>query len=545
MKNLFKKKRTWIVLVLLVIAAWIVFVPKKNNNLSGTSEGTASRMDITEYITGSGVINPKDQYSITTLVSGEVLSADFEEGDIVSKDSVLYKIDASDAEKSIESASIALERSRHNYSTASKNLSDTNIKASNSGIIKTLYIKAGDSVQNGSKVADIYDDSVMELVLPFNESDIPNLYNGASVTVDLVGSGMKFQGSISHIATAAYTKYGNMRVCDVTVHVANTSKAIKSGDKATAYVGDIYCNDSGTFKYLVEETVTAKASGDVASLNYKQGDYINGGSTIASLSSDSLSDNIYSSSLSVRDSILNLEKASDQLDDYTITTPISGTVVTKNMKAGDKIDNKNSSEPLAVIYDLSSLKFTMNIDELDISKIAVGQEVSITATALGDKKYKGMIEKVSLNSTASNGTTTYPVTVVVMDFDEGLLPGMNVDAEIVVQKSENVLAVPVSAVQRGNVVYVKGTKENSEDTAPEGYKTVKVETGISNSEVIEIKSGLSEGDKVYLPGVKSNTMNINQMGAMQGIQPGGGAPQGGAPQGGAPQGGGQRQGGGR
>lgn len=517
----------------MVVAA--IIIPKKNNS-NGGSQGVVSRTDISEYITGSAVISPKDQYSINTLVSGEVLFAGFEEGDIVSEGDVLYKIDAYDAEQSISSANIALERARNSYNNAAKNLNDSNITVKNSGIIQTLYIKNGDSLQSGSKIADIYDDSVMEIVLPFNESDIPSLYVGAGAVVDIVGSGASFQGKITHIATSGYTKTGNMRVCDITIQVNNSSKAIKSGDKATAHVGDIYCNDSGTFKYLVEETITSKVSGDVVTLNFKQGDYIYSGNTLASLNSDNLSDSLYTSSLSVKDSILNLEKATNQLEDYTITTPISGTVVTKNIKAGDKIDSKNSSDALAVIYDLSSLKFTMNVDEMDISKIRVGQEVNITATALNDKQYKGVIEKVSLNSTSSNGVTTYPISVVIEEFDGSLLPGMNVDAEIVVQKVENVLAVPVSAVQRGNVVYVKGTKENADDDAPEGYKTVKVETGISNSSVIEIKSGLSEGDSVYLPGVKSQT-NLYQQAGMNGHPPGVG---GGAP----PQNGGNRQGGG-
>ncbi|MGN1093188.1 MAG: efflux transporter periplasmic adaptor subunit, partial [Monoglobaceae bacterium] len=119
-----------------------------------------------------------------------------------------------------------------------------------------------------------------------------------------------------------------------------------------------------------------------------------------------------------------------------------------------------------------------------------------------------------------------------------------IDIEITVNKAENALAIPVNAVNRGNTVYVKGDKESDDDKAPEGYKTVNVEVGISNGQFIEVKSGLNEGDTVYSARTSSDSQSM-MPGMMGGGMPGGGMPGGGMPGGGGmPSGGGNRSSGG-
>jgi len=214
----------------------------------------------------------------------------------------------------------------------------------------------------------------------------------------------------------------------------------------------------------------------------------------------------------------------------------------KNIKAGDKLDNSNMSTEMAVIYDMSSLECELSVDELDIKNVKVGQTVIIKSDAVEGKIYHGEVQSVSVNGTTSNGVTTYPVTIVITDFDEDLLPGMNIDVEITTSQAENVLAIPLTAVKRGNIVFVKGEKETENDSAPEGYKTVKVETGVYNNEYIEIKSGLKEGDIVYTPQIQSSGTGFSMEGmrGMSGGMPSGVMPSGGMPNGGMPSGGGMR-----
>ena len=147
---------------------------------------------------------------------------------------------------------------------------------------------------------------------------------------------------------------------------------------------------------------------------------------------------------------------------------------------------------------------------------------------------EGVVTKVSVAGTTSNGVTTYPVTVQIDNPPEDLLPGMNVDATIVVDEAENAVAVPISAVQRGNIVYVKDeTATNTDGTMvngtllPDGWKAVEVETGLSDDSYIEIVSGIEEGDIVYVPEtVRESSGEEGEMGMMPGGDMGGGMPSG-------------------
>ena len=212
---------------------------------------------------------------------------------------------------------------------------------------------------------------------------------------------------------------------------------------------------------------------------------------------------------------------------------------------------------MAIIADLSTLIFEMSIDELDVSSITEGQRVVITADALPGKTFNGYVDNVSIVGTSSNGVTSYPVKIVVENgTEEGLIPGMNVSASIEIESREDVLRVPVSAIRRGNMVYVKGKADsktgegmpNGEngktaktdksmnkmaDDVPAGYTAVRVEVGLSDSEFTEIVSGLNEGDEVLLPDITSGLQTMQEK--MQGMMNGGGMPMGGGmPGGGMP-----------
>ena len=202
---------------------------------------------------------------------------------------------------------------------------------------------------------------------------------------------------------------------------------------------------------------------------------------------------------------------------YMVKSPISGTIVDKQYKAGDTISG--TGRTLCTIYDLSYLEMTINIDELDISTVRVGQEVTITAEAVPRASYSGKITKVSLlASSGSGGATYYPVTIRLDSYD-GLRPGMNVDAEIVLEAAENVIAAPSASISRGNLVLITADSPSAvnaeEREAPEGYVYVKVETGVSDDGYTQILSGLQEGD---VTAYRSSRGNGNmKMGGMMGM----------------------------
>ena len=484
-----------LVIVIIIVAVKACSVKGKNDAMQASTYtmDTAVRTSIVESITGTGTLEPADKYTVTTLLKGDVLSDAFEEGDIVKEDQTLYQIDSSDMETSIEKAQISVSSAQRNYNTAVKALDNLNVKTKVGGTVTDVLVEVGDEVSAGQEIAKVRDDSVMTIELPFPADEADTFYIGQSAEVTLYGSFETLSGTVASVSGATQVMPGNMIVKNVKINVDNPG-AISEEQMATAEVGTSGSTQSGKFQYKENRSVNAEVSGEVVEIVNDEGALVSDGSTIIRLESDNVTDSVQSASDNVKDAQISLENQYENLEDYTVKSPINGTVIEKLVKAGDTID---AGAKLCTIYDLSYLKMTMNVDELDINKISVGQDVTITADAVEGKTFAGKVTKINMAGTTTNGVTTYPVEVQIDNPDEDLLPGMNVSTEIVVSQADDVIAIPVGAVTRGNMVLVKTGANSSEDPSiPEGYEYVEVETGISNDSYVEIKSGINEGDEI-------------------------------------------------
>ena len=514
-------KKAVIILVCVIVAAaaavWkLQLFGKKAAQTNATyAAATVQKRDVSVTLSGSGTLAAASSYDVTSLVSGEVKSAAFEKGDTVQEGDVLYQIDPSDAESSIESAELNVQKSELSYENVTKTLANLNVSAPASGTITELDVKVGDNVQNGGKIGVVRNSAVMSLKVPFNSADAASIRVGAAASVTLDSTFETLSGTVTKVASNEQVLTGNMLVRYVTIDVSNPG-GITDTTTGSAEVGGIACNSSATFTYKSSENITAKASGTVKSILADEGDRVSSGQTVITLDSSDAEQQVSNAKLSLEDARNSLEDKQKALDDYTIKSPISGTVIEKDVKAGDKLSGggSSSSTTLCKIYDLSYLTMDISVDELDVSKVQVGQKVSITADAVEGKTYTGEVTNVSISGTTSNGVTAYPVTVRITDAD-GLLPGMNVDAKIVVESVSDVLTVPVDAVERGNTVLAlqnsSGTVEDGQKLTlddsgkPDGFKSAKVTLGVSNDDYIEVKSGLKEGDVVAVATVVADT----------------------------------------
>lgn len=568
-KKLTKKQKAVRAACVLVIGAAAVwggirfFGESKHTGGAAVSQRTAvvQKMDIVSSLSSSGTLSPKDTYNITSLVSGEVISADFEEGDQVEEGQVLYVIDASSMESELSSAQSSLERAQETYDLAVEDYNDAvsdysgnTYKSTESGYIKTLYVKAGDKVNANTKLADVYNDKVMKLRVPFLNTDAAGISIGNQGLITLSDTGEQLAGTVIAVANMEESLAGGRLVRYVTLQVDNPG-GLTASMAATVQIGDYLCAQEGTFEPTLDTVMNADiaTSVEIASMLVNEGDYISKGSSLFKMT-DKTADNLIRSYKDTMDRAKeSLESAQSKLDNtqdnyenYTITAPISGQVITKTVKAGDNVTSGgNSTTTLAVIYDLSELTFEMSVDELDVQSVKVGQNVEVTADAFEGQTFNGQVTNVSLASSYSNGVTNYPVTVTLKETGD-LLPGMNVDGNIILDEAQDALVVPVDALMRGNRVYVKDeTVTESEGSVPAGFKAVEVETGLINDDYVEIINGLSEGDEVYV--AESSVGDSMQMmpGGMGGMGggPGGNMGGGGGTPGGG-QGGGNRGGGG-
>lgn len=475
---------------------------------------TVIRQNITSTLSSSGTISPKDTYSITSMSEGEVVQADFEEGDRVEAGQILYRIDASSMESKLSSASNSLERAQSSYDTAVSDYNEAvgkysgnTYKATKSGYIKQLYIEAGDKVASNTQIADIYNDQIMKIKVPFLNMEAAAIAPGSPAVLTLSDTLEQLDGTVLSVSSMDEALTGGRLVRYVTIQVANPG-GLTADMTATAAVGDFVSSGDGTFSATVDTVLAADLSSnvEVEALLVNEGDFVSAGSPIFSMKASTAEkliktykDSMDNAQASLEQAQSSLDSTQDTYDDYTITAPISGTVIKKSYKVGDKVQNGSSASALAVIYDMSSVTFQMNIDELDISNVKTGQTVEVTADAFENEKFSGKVTNISLEGTSSNGVTYYPVTVT-LDEVGGLLPGMNVDGVIIVDSVENALAVPADALQRGNLVYVKDDSvTEAQGRVPAGFREVKVGTGLISSDYVEIVSGdLQEGDVVYV-----------------------------------------------
>lgn len=624
---------------------------------------TVSTRTITEIIEGTGTIEPNASYNVTPLVSGEILEDYFEEGDMVYEDQPLYLIDSESGDSRITQLTNAVDKAEKDLKKAVESLDDLYIKSTVTGTIEKIYVEVGDDIKSGELLADVKDKSTMTVEIPFFAQDVDDGYvkvgDKAVVTVD---EDQHFNGTVTEIEATSNPNAYNTPVKKVTIAVSNNGSLSNTTSATSASVNGHTGNGGGTFNYKDSGAIYATNSGEVVSIYYKEGQNISKNQYLLVLNDKNVKDNIETLENNVEDAMINLDDAKEDLDNYKIKAPNTGKIVTKSYKEGDTVSgNSNGGTTLAVIYDMTALKFTMYIDELDIDKLDEGQDVIVTCDSRSGQEYHGTITNISILGSTSNGTTSYPVEVTIENVEDesqrtvdedgtihktyktgmtvtegkytlkssvpsdngtlyeyengkqillthsgelydgdsllreygtsytagdniytfssdystltleeqntkGMLRiAMNVNAQIIVEKHENVIAVPQSAIGRGDVVKVvktndadkndekKNEKPNDIENAPDfengenmpqmkseygtvsndtEYEEVTVTTGASDDDYIEITSGLEEGDVVIIDNSQSSSSTEMQFGMMGGGMPGGDFGGGGMPSGG-------------
>ena len=536
------KKITAVVCVAAVAAA--VLLPKNSKKAVQAStqymETALERRDITNTFSGSGTISAANTYTVKSLVKGTVLTADFEVGDTIEKGTVLYTIDSSDVATSVEKAQLALEQAQRSYDdTADAQY----IRSVIGGTVASIKVKAGDYVTAGQEIATVRDDSSLLLTLEFPAADASGFAVGQAAEVILNGTFETLSGTVQAVAGTDTISSGNLLVRTVTIAVKNNG-SLTTAQAASATINGVSALASARFDYQHQQTVTATTSGTVAAVCVKEGAAIEANTAIVQLSGTELSRQVQSAADSLLNAQLSMSDTEKQMENYTIPSPISGTVIQKNVKAGDTVGtDTTASETLCTIYDLSYLEMTLNVDELEILSIKEGQTVTITADAISDRTFTGVVTSVSAAGTTTGGTTTYPVTIRIDDTGD-LLPGMNATAEIEVSSASNALAVPNGSVVRGNYVLVTKDSPSAANavqdmTAPDGYVYVKITTGTSDDDYIEVASGLQEGDTIAYDADAAEKQNASDSmefmvgpGGSGGPGRGNGGPGGGGPGGG-------------
>jgi len=220
-----------------------------------------------------------------------------------------------------------------------------------------------------------------------------------------------------------------------------------------------------------------------------------------------------------------LENARISLDDTSVRSPIAGTVISRPAEVGQVITSPTSAVGggtlLMEMADLNKVRVRALIDEIDIGKISIGQEVTLKVSAYRDKKFLGVVSKIEPMSKIDQNVTTFPVLIDIENKDNLLLIGMNTDVEIEILNEEVAIALPTGSLRTRKDVTsaakLLGMKQNDIKTflskrvdgenfnayivlkkTNKGVTPTWIKVGKTDLNFVEVKEGIQTKEVVYV-----------------------------------------------
>jgi HlyD family secretion protein len=331
------------------------------------------------------------------------------------------------------------------------------IKSKASGIVEKLYVDAGDHVKAGQLLAELDKEQIRASVRAAQAALAAAVANEKAASADLERSRVDAEGVDVPMLKRAYDRAVQMG---------------KDGVVSEAAVDDAQKN----YELAVNKQAVARAQLGVARAKVVQ------------------------AQAEVQRSRATLESAEEDLRYATITAPIDGVVLSRDVERGDAVSSilvmGSAATLVMTIGDTTQVYVKGKVDESDIGKVYLGQPARIRVESFKDKTFNGKVTKISPMGTEKDNVTTFEVRVSIDNPGGELKANMTANAEIIQEDHKNVLMIPEAAV-----IYdeKKNTSVDVPDaSAKDGKKKLAVSLGISNGSKTEVLSGLKEGDKVVL-----------------------------------------------
>lgn len=498
-------KRIIIVIVICVVAFMIFNKPEetKSYRTSGVERG-----DIETIVSGSGALSATKERKEYSKVSAEVDEIYYVEGDKVEEDYPIIKLDSSNYEATVKAQEIAIKQAELSKQNIEKQINDLEIKSETDGYISNLSIEKGSYVTNSMAICNIVKDGRFSVVLQFTYYENNPIQVGSKANITLVDSLTTMSGTVTKVSDMRRLVSGNAQVVDVTIEADTTGFSLEGANaKAEIYNGAMILSSANMAKFtsINSNIVRSKTMGTVKEVYANEGKKVKKGETIALLENTDLVTNLQNINLNLENLNNQLVTMKKQLGYYLIKAPISGTITSQKVEKGDMVA---AGTMLTAISNKDTMEFVVPIDELDIAKIDYDQEVRVKIDALEETENNPLVGKITdipEEGVTVSGVTDYYVTIQVSG-NADMKISMNANADIVVNSVKNVLTIPVDSIIKENgKKYVDILKEDGATV-----ERREVETGASDITNIEVKNGLSEGEKVIIPEATSG-MGLFQM----------------------------------
>jgi len=483
-----KRTRTMIILgAVAVVAAVGIFLLVTN---LGKDESTTSVLnyrvtsvssgEISSTISGSGTLSALEAESVTAAAESTITSVNFQPGDKISAGDVVMTLTSDELESQLESLQDDLSSTRSSLASARQYLTNLNVTATKSGIIKSVLVGVGDVVDDMEYLCRIATDGKMKVVIP--TVDGMKLYDAVTVQI----------GDETQDGYVTAISGGNATVVfPDDYYPVGTSATVLNSDGATLGTGTLNVNE-----YV---DVTA-ASGQIATVLAKENTKVSKGSTVFTLAQGAPT----ATYTALKDTETDLlDQIADLEDQLTIKAEYDCELTSLSVAAGDTV---SAGTALCTLTGTSGYTLALSIDELDIASVKLGQNATITLDAL-DGEFTGTVTNISYSGSGSY-VTSYTATITTEPID-GAYPGMSASVEVITETSGETMIVSVSAVQYdGDTAYVllAGDDASIGDTLSaseidlDSLTKVTVTTGMSDGSYIAISGeGLSAGSLIWMP----------------------------------------------
>ena len=292
--------------------------------------------------------------------------------------------------------------------------------------------------------------------------------------------------------------------------------------------------DQRTANNIVDQTKSDLEAAKVRLLNaesqYDRGIELHKNSSISDKDFEDIKENYAQAKSTLVRNEVSYENAKIALDDTEVKSPLDGTIISRPVEVGQVISSPTSAfgegSILMTMADLSKVRVRALVDEIDVGKVSLGQNVSIKVAAYRDKEFIGTVSKIEPKAYVQQNVTTFPVLIDINNKDNLLLIGMNTDVELQILDKEVSLSVPTMSLRTRKDIYtaaaildieketideflknkVKGENFNRfiviKDSKKGPYLSW-VRVGISDLENVEILEGLDKNDVVYILPSKS------------------------------------------
>jgi len=292
----------------------------------------------------------------------------------------------------------------------------------------------------------------------------------------------------------------------------SSSKGTRAGNLGTvkAKRGNIVITISsfGHVRANREESLRFRTGGIVEKINVKQGEKVKKGQVLAALKSPSqqfqllqAKNNYEKAKLEgikseIEEKKLSYESAYENYEKTLIKAPFDGEVTDIAVYEGDSV---GSSTSIISLINRDKMYVDIDVDEVDIRKVAIGQEALVKFDAYPELTLPAQVSEISPIATAKGAITVIKVSLELNELDERIKPNFSTEAEIIVGKAENVLIIPIEAV-------VERLGENFVTAVVEGQqRPIPIKLGIGSKEYVEVVSGLSEGQEIV-----ANNYQLNE-----------------------------------